>query len=170
MNQSKIIYMAAGCFWGSEKAFQLVKGVLDTEVGYLNGHTENPTYEQVCSHTTGFKEAVRINYDPAQVRLETLLKVFFMCIHPEQKDGQGNDIGDQYLAGVYYEKVEDRTIIETYFEKEKVNHDAFYVTCEEAKVFYPAEEYHQDYLIKNPTGYCHIPFSIYEKIKELNHE
>ena len=167
MNEGKI-YLAAGCFWGSEKAFSLLKGVLSTRVGYVNGNTENPSYEEVCQDNTGFKEAVEIIYDRDTLSLETILKAFFLCIHPDQKNRQGNDIGSQYQTGVYYIDKEDYPVLEKIFEEERKRHGAFYVELEEMENFYEAEEYHQKYLDKNPNGYCHIGSYEFEKILELN--
>src|SRR5690606_12452572 len=97
----KEIYFAGGCFWGTEHLFQLVRGVVETEVGYANGKIKNPTYEQVISHTTGFAEAVKVKYDADQVNLPVLIDLFFKSIDPTTIDRQGNDIGDNYRTGIY---------------------------------------------------------------------
>lgn len=163
---SKTIYFAGGCFWGMEKVLQIIPGVLETTVGYANGITENPTYEEVCSNTTEHRETVKVIYDETQVSLETLLDVFFICINPTVKNRQGNDIGSQYQTGVYYSDDEDKEIIEKKFKEEKERHYVFEVECSKIKCFYDAEEYHQDYLIKNPNGYCHITNTEMEEVKE----
>ncbi|MBW9212733.1 MULTISPECIES: peptide-methionine (S)-S-oxide reductase MsrA [Terrabacteria group] len=165
----KKIVMAGGCFWGVEKAFRLLNGIMDTKVGYVNGYGDNPSYQEVCTGLTGYKEAVELKYDSDEVDLNTILKAFFLFVCVEQENGQGNDIGDQYLPGVYYENEEDKSILEEYFALEKRKHNSFYVSIHKLEVFYPAEEYHQRYLEKNPRGYCHIPFGIYQKIEALNH-
>ena len=164
----KTIYLAGGCFWGTERAFQMLKGVTDTTVGYANGHTENPTYKEVCTDTTGFRETVRIDYDDTVLSLETVLKAYFMCIDPTIKDRQGNDVGSQYQTGVYYIDDESRAIAERVFEEKKKEYPVFCVELEPIKNFYDAEEYHQDYLIKNPTGYCHITKAEFDEVKALN--
>lgn len=166
----KKIIIAGGCFWGVEKAFRLLKGIKETKVGYVNGRGDCPSYQEVCTGLTGYKEAVELKYETEEVDLKLILKAFFLFVHADQKNGQGNDIGDQYLAGVYYESEEDRLVIEEYFKSEKKKRDLFYVSIHQLEVFYPAEEYHQRYLEKNPTGYCHIPFHVYQKIEGLNHD
>lgn len=162
----KTIYFAGGCFWGTERLFQIVPGVVETEVGYANGHTEHPTYEEVCTDTTGHRETVKVVYDNDAVSLETLLDVFFLCIDPTVQNRQANDIGSQYQTGIYYEDMEDATIIEEACQKETKKHVVFYVEQKPLEIYYPAEEYHQDYLLKNPTGYCHITSHELEAVKE----
>lgn len=153
----KEIFFAGGCFWGVEEFFSRIEGVEDTEVGYANGITEDPDYKQVCTGSTGFAEACRIKYDSEVVSLETLLEKLFSVIDPTLIDRQGPDIGSQYRTGVYYVDEADRPIIEAYFEKVSPNYDLPIRTeLEPLKNFYDAEEYHQDYLKKNPGGYCHI--------------
>jgi len=153
----KEIIFAGGCFWGVEEFFSRIDGVEDTEVGYANGITEDPDYKQVCTGTTGFAEACKIKYDPEVVSLDTLLDKLFSVIDPTLIDRQGPDIGNQYRTGVYYVDEADRPVIEAYFEKVRSNYDLPIRTELEAlKNFYEAEEYHQDYLKKNPGGYCHI--------------
>lgn len=161
----KEIYFAGGCFWGMEKVFQIVPGILDTTVGYANGHTINPTYEEVCTDTTGFRETVKVIYDNEQVSLETLLDVYFLCIDPTVKNQQGHDIGSQYQTGVYYVESEDEPFLKDYFNHVKNSYPAFYVELTKLQNFYDAEEYHQDYLIKNPNGYCHITNQEMEAVK-----
>ncbi len=153
----KEIIFAGGCFWGVEEFFSRIDGVEDTEVGYANGITEDPDYKKVCTGTTGFAEACKIKYDPEVVSLDTLLDKLFSVIDPTLIDRQGPDIGNQYRTGVYYVDEADRPVIEAYFEKVRSNYDLPIRTELEAlKNFYEAEEYHQDYLKKNPGGYCHI--------------
>lgn len=153
----KEIFFAGGCFWGVEEFFSRIDGVEDTEVGYANGITEDPDYKQVCTGTTGFAEACQIKYDPEVISLDTLLDKLFSVIDPTLIDRQGPDIGNQYRTGIYYLDEADRPVIEAYFEKVRSNYDLPIRTeLEPLKNFYEAEEYHQDYLKKNPGGYCHI--------------
>ena len=164
----KIIWCAGGCFWGAEKAFRILDGVTDTKVGYANGNTDNPGYEDVCRGDTGYRETVQITYDPEIVPLETILKAFFLCIDPTVRNRQGNDIGSQYQTGVYYSDPDDREVISAFFEEEKTKHERFYVELSELKNFWLAEEYHQKYLDKFPSGYCHITPIEFEKVRALN--
>ena len=166
--QMKTIIFAGGCFWGVEKAFSLLNGVCETEVGYANGNIENPTYELVCENNTGFKEACKIVYNPEVISLKKLLKAFFICINPTERNKQGNDIGTQYQTGVYYLDGSDLEIIKEYFEEEKKKYPEFYVELESLKNFYPAEEYHQKYLDKVPNGYCHVSKNEMDMIVALN--
>jgi peptide-methionine (S)-S-oxide reductase len=153
----KEIIFAGGCFWGVEEYFSRIEGVHDTEVGYANGLTQDPDYKEVCTGKTGYAEACRIKYDPDIITLETLLDKLFEVIDPTLIDRQGPDIGNQYRTGVYYVKEEDRPLIEAYFEKVSSNYDLPIRTeLEPLKNFVDAEDYHQDYLKKNPGGYCHI--------------
>lgn len=164
----KKIVCAGGCFWGEERVFQMLNGT-ETETGYANGHVKDPTYERVCRGDTGYQEAVMVTYDPDIVSLRTLMKAYFLCVKAEQKDGQGNDIGDQYRAGVYYLDESDREELEEIFAEERRKHRVFYPELGRLKNFVRAEEYHQDYLIKHPDGYCHIAGEELEAVKKLNH-
>lgn len=159
----KEIYVAGGCFWGTEHYIKQVKGVISTEVGYANGITKNPTYEEVCTDKTQFAETVHITYDPAVVSLEFLLHLYFKAIDPTSINRQGNDRGTQYRTGVYYADASDRPTIERVFADEQA-HTTGKIAVEllPLKNFYTAEEYHQDYLDKNPMGYCHIPQALFE--------
>jgi len=168
--QYKELYAAGGCFWGTERVFQSLNGVTETTVGYANGHTEHPTYRQVCTDTTGHRETVRIIYDPQIISLEKLLKAFFICVDTSVANRQGADIGSQYQTGIYYTDEETGKAVRAYFEEEKKRHSIFLVECGSMKNFYDAEEYHQDYLIKNPAGYCHITREEYEAVRKLNDE
>lgn len=161
MNLVKTIVFAGGCFWGTEAYYRQLKGVLDTEVGYAQGHTENPTYEQVCSHTTGYAEVVRVTYDPTQISLVELLDHLFRFIDPFAHNRQGNDIGDQYRTGIYTTDDEDALIVQNYLRQKamELGH-VLAVVWEPLARYYPAEAYHQDYLQKNPGGYCHVDLSL----------
>lgn len=162
----KEIWLAGGCFWGVEAYMARVYGVYDVTSGYANGYTENPTYEEVCTHKTGHSEAVHVKYDPNRVSLETLLEYYFRVIDPTVKNRQGNDIGPQYRTAIYYKDEEDKVIIENRIIKEQEKYSQKIVTeVELLKQYYLAEEYHQDYLEKNPNGYCHIDFG---KLQSFN--
>ena len=148
-----------GCFWGAERKFWSIPGVYSTAVGYAAGSTPNPTYEEVCSGYTGHNEVVRVLYDPTRVSYEALLKVFWESHDPTQGMQQGNDVGTQYRSGIYAYDAEQRTAAES----SKQNYQAQLraaqygaITTEvlDAPQFYYAEDYHQQYLYKNPNGYC----------------
>jgi peptide-methionine (S)-S-oxide reductase len=148
-----------GCFWGAERKFWEVPGVYTTAAGYAAGFTPNPTYEEVCSGRTGHGEVVLVVYDPARVSYETLLQVFWENHDPTQGMRQGNDVGTQYRSGVYVFDDEQRRAAEASREMfQRRLHDAGYgdITTEilDAPTFYYAEDYHQQYLAKNPMGYC----------------
>ena len=156
-NMAKEIVFAGGCFWGVEEYFSRIDGVLETKVGYANGHTENPTYEEVCTNTTGHAEACYVKYDENIISLEELLNRFWRIIDPTLLNRQGPDIGSQYRTGIYYMDEKDLPTIMKTFKEQQEKYDKPIVTeVEPLKVFYEAEEYHQKYLKKNPGGYCHI--------------
>lgn len=165
---NKVIYLAGGCFWGTERAFKALRGVVETRTGYANGHMDHPTYEDIIRNETGFKETVRVTYDPQILSLETILKAYFLVTDPTQENGQGEDIGTQYTSGIYYKNPDDRSILDKFIENEKKKYSEFFVELKPIECFYEAEEYHQDYLTKNPEGYCHISLAAINKIKELN--
>lgn len=153
----KTIFLAGGCFWGVEKYFQLLPGVIDTEVGYVNSIEQNPTYRDVCSGRTLSTEACRITFNETILPFETLLHHFFCIIDPTLINRQGNDIGSQYRTGVYYLERTDEQFIRDFVVGVQKNHKEKIVTeVMLLKNFFLAEEYHQDYLTKNPEGYCHI--------------
>lgn len=153
------IWLAGGCFWGVEAYMARVPGVADVTVGYANGLTENPTYEDVCRRDSGHAETVHIRYDPQRISLEDLLAQFFLIIDPTSLNRQGNDAGSQYRTGIYYQDEADLTAIQAVIDREQQNYDKPIVVEVEPLVhYYLAEEYHQDYLEKNPSGYCHISF------------
>lgn len=153
---------AAGCFWGVEEYFSRVKGVIDSRSGYTGGHTPNPTYPEVCTGTTGHAESVEVTFDPAVVSYEKLLEHFFDLHDPTSLNRQGNDVGSQYRSAVFYHSEEQKKAALAMIETLKASrrHSRPIVTeVLPAGEFYPAEEYHQDYLKKNPGGYCHIDLS-----------
>ncbi len=150
-----------GCFWGAEKKFWQVPGVYSTMVGYAGGPTPNPTYREVCSGATGHTEVVRVVYDPAKVRYEDLLRVFWENHDPTQGMRQGNDVGTQYRSAVYTEGEDQQKAAEASRAAyqavlTKAGHDAITTEIAPAPEFYYAEDYHQQYLDKNPDGYCGI--------------
>lgn len=160
-DNEKEIYLAGGCFWGTQAYFDTINGVILTEVGYANGVTENPTYKQVCTGSTGFAETTKIIYDPLKINLYQLLEQYFRTINPTSLNKQGGDIGTQYRTGVYSLNSEDREIVREFFELVKNKYDKEIVV--ENKIlenYYMAEEYHQKYLEKNPGGYCHVDLSL----------
>lgn len=166
--QMKKIVLAGGCFWGMESYFDTIYGVLSTKVGYANGDTENPTYEEVCKNNTGFAEACFIEYDEEKTSLNEILKAYFKVIDPTILNRQGGDTGIQYRTGIYYIDENDRNVIVKIIEEEQKEYNDKIVTeVLPLKNFYDAEEYHQKYLEKHPDGYCHIPKEIINRKKIL---
>lgn len=156
----RTIYLAGGCFWGVEAFMKQLPGIYDTEVGYANGITEEPTYQQVCTGTTGHAETVKISYDQSKITAEEVLKGYFKIIDPTLENRQGNDFGAQYRTGIYYLNDDDKIIIDQVIEDQQTHYSKPIVTeVKPLENYYPAEEYHQDYLDKNPNGYCHIDLS-----------
>ena len=159
-NEKRVIYLAGGCFWGMEKLMQSIPGVLDAESGYANGSGEQDAdYKTVCTGKTGFRETVKVTYDPARVSLDQLLFAYFEVVDPTAVNRQGHDIGTQYQAGVYYADAESQATVERVAAIERARTPRFSVEIGPLVNFFPAEEYHQNYLDKNPNGYCHIPFA-----------
>ncbi|WP_409226759.1 peptide-methionine (S)-S-oxide reductase MsrA [Gudongella sp. SC589] len=157
----KEIYLAGGCFWGVEEYFSRIEGVVDTDVGYANGRRENPSYEQVCTGTTGHAETTYVKYEENAVSLEFLLEKFFKIIDPTLLNRQGGDIGNQYRTGIYYVDEGDVPVILKKMEEVRDQYREPIVTeMEPLSSYYSAEEYHQDYLKKNPGGYCHVDMSL----------
>ena len=156
---SEIAMFGLGCFWGAERAFWQLPGVLVTAVGYSGGYTPNPTYEEVCSGQTGHNEVVRVVFDPKRISYRQLLKTFWECHNPTQGMRQGNDVGTQYRSGVY--TYSDAQAREAQASKEAYQSElsargygAITTEIAPAGAFYFAEDYHQQYLAKNPRGYC----------------
>ena len=167
--ENKTIYFAGGCFWGTEHYFKMIKGVVGTTVGYANSIMENPSYKDVCSGDTLAAETVKVDYDPSLVSLEFLTRMFFHAIDPTSLNRQGNDIGTQYRTGIYYTDNEDLAVIYKVFEEQRSTTEGeIVVEVKALQNFYTAENYHQDYLDKNPDGYCHLPFTLFEFAKEAN--
>ena len=171
LNNNKVIYLAGGCFWGVEKYIDLIEGVLETEVGYSNGTTKNPTYEDVIRNNSGHAETVKVVYDPQEIALEDLLSLFFKVIDPVSINKQGNDVGIQYRTGIYYIDSEDRDIIQSSLIQLQNDYtEPLAVEFMELDNYYTAEEYHQKYLDKNPGGYCHINQADFDELIELQKE
>ena len=163
-----VIYLAGGCFWGMEQLMQSIPGVIDAQSGYANGTCEaDATYKTVCKGETGFRETVRVEYDPEQVSLDALLLAYFYVIDPTVQNRQGNDRGSQYQTGVYYTNESARETVKRIAEIERGRSEKFFVEIGPLKNYYPAEEYHQNYLEKNPNGYCHIPWAEMELFSRL---
>lgn len=161
----KNIYLAGGCFWGTEKYLSLISGVVATEVGYANGKTKNPSYEDVCRKGTGHAETVKVSYS-GNILLKEILEIFYEAIDPTQLNRQGNDIGTQYRSGIYYVDEDDKEIIENSIaDLAKKYAEPIQIEVMPLINYYKAEEYHQKYLEKNPYGYCHIGSYEFNKAK-----
>ena len=166
-NRMKVIYLAGGCFWGTEKYLSNIEGIVSTDVGYANGNTENPTYKEVCHNNTGHAETVRVYYDPKQIRLEFILNMYYDVINPTSVNKQGEDTGTQYRTGIYYEDSSDIPIIEASLKELQTRYEKpIAIEMLPLSNYYLAEEYHQKYLDKNPNGYCHIRPDKFEKAKQ----
>jgi peptide methionine sulfoxide reductase msrA/msrB len=153
----EVIYLAGGCFWGLEKLMQSIPGVVDVVSGYANGRADLvPTYNKVVRGNTDYRETVRVEYDPSLVSLDALLFAYYHVIDPTIENAQGNDRGSQYQTGVYYADEASQATVERITAIEKERNERFVVEVEALERFYDAEEYHQNYLDKNPLGYCHI--------------
>ena len=165
------IYLAGGCFWGTQHLMRQVRGVVSTRCGYANGCGEKPTYEEVYTDLTGYAECVEVVFDEGVVTLATLLKLFFRSIDPLSLNRQGGDVGTRYRTGIYYT---NETLVaeiqDVYEEVQSQYTQPMAVELEPLKNFFPAEEYHQDYLVKNPAGYCHISLALIREAKEINQE
>lgn len=150
---------AAGCFWGVQYYFDQVPGIVETTVGYTGGQTENPTYEDVCTHTTGHAEAVLVKFDPAQVSYEQLVRHFFKMHDPTQLNRQGPDIGDSYRSAIFYEDGSQKVTAEAIAAELQPIFDRPVVTqIASASAFYKAEDYHQKFAERTGRGMCHIPY------------
>lgn len=157
----KTIYLAGGCFWGVQKFFDQFDGIVNTVVGYANGITENPKYEDVKHEITKHAETVKIDYDESIISLNQILEYYFMVIDPTSINKQGGDIGISYRTGIYYVDKKDEDIIKAYCANVQKSYVLpLAVEIEPLDNFYNAEDYHQKYLDNNPTGYCHIPLNL----------
>jgi len=165
----KKIVLAGGCFWGVEAYYKRVKGVTLTKTGYVNGKTVEVTYEELCKGDTGHVEACYIEYNENILPLRMVLNHLFRIIDPTSLNKQGGDVGTQYRTGIYYIDEEDKETINQYIEDQRKSYSKpIVVEVEPLKNFYDAEEYHQAYLEKNPSGYCHINFSLLKEEERQN--
>jgi peptide methionine sulfoxide reductase msrA/msrB len=161
----KDIYLAGGCFWGLEAYMARIYGVYDVTSGYANGSTENPSYEDLIYRNSGHAETVHVQYDPSKTDLDTLLRYYFKVIDPTSLNKQGNDRGTQYRTGIYYTDGDDLSVIQAKLAEVQARLDKEVVVEVEPLVhYYLAEDYHQDYLEKNPNGYCHIDLFTVEEV------
>jgi len=153
----RTIFFAGGCFWGTEHYMRQFNGVVETMTGYANGNISDPTYEQVYTDTTGFAECVKVVFDNNVISLASLCRLFFRSIDPLLQNRQGEDVGTRYRTGIYWTNDDDKEVVEQiYAEVQLLYDEPLAVEKEPLRCFFPAEEYHQDYLVKNPDGYCHI--------------
>lgn len=168
-DSTSVIYFSGGCFWGTEHFFKQVNGVTATEVGFANGNTENPTYKDVLNKETGYAETVKVTYNPKEVNLNLLLDLYFLTIDPTSLNKQGTDIGDQYRTGIYYTSDQQLPLINDRIKKEATKHSIpVVVEVTALRKYYKAEDFHQDYLGKNPSGYCHINPALFQLAKDAN--
>jgi len=162
-NALKTIYLAGGCFWGVDAYLKRVVGVYETESGYANGESENPTYEQVKAQLTGHAETVRVVYDSTKLSLNNLLNEFFEITDPTTLNRQAGDVGTQYRSGIYYTDEAEKEPIKIFVQNKQNNYEApIVMEILPLENYYKAEEYHQNYLEKNPDGYCHVDLSKYK--------
>lgn len=161
------IGFGAGCFWGVEHAFKQLEGVEKTEVGYQGGTSSEPTYEEVCGKETGHAEVVQVTYDPEVISLERLMDAFFFMHDPTQLNRQGPDVGPQYRSVIFpNHDIMEKKVREYMETTAKEKYGEALVTTIEKGPFYSAENFHQDYLVNNPGGYCHIGFDVFQKLKQ----
>ncbi len=165
----KKIYLAGGCFWGVEHYLGLLDGVKETTVGYANSDIESPRYEDLKAHRSSASETVEVLYDEEKISLKQLLDMFFLIIDPTILDRQGHDEGHQYRTGIYYTDKEDADIIKSSLSELSSKYDKPIVTeLLPLENFTVAEEYHQDYLIKNPNGYCHVDPKMFQIARQFH--
>lgn len=161
---NKTIYFAGGCFWGVAHLFSLVEGVSGTTAGYANSTVADPTYKEVCTGKTHAAETVRVDYDSSVVGLSDLIGLYFKSIDPLAVDRQGNDVGTQYRTGIYYTSPDDAPVVEAMIATLQRRYSRpLAIEYGPLKNFYPAEDYHQDYLRKNPGGYCHVDPALFRE-------
>lgn len=164
----KTIYLAGGCFWGTQHFMRQIRGVTETRVGYANGHTDHPTYDEVKHNHTGHAETVEVVYDETILPTRKLLKCYFLSVDPTSLNRQGMDFGTQYRTGIWYTDESLAPDVEAALQELAAE-----IGCEPViehgplQQFFDAETYHQDYLVKNPAGYCHISRELLEKAKSL---
>jgi len=169
MERIDSICLAGGCFWGTEHFIKQINGVVSTQVGYANSTVAAPDYREVCTGRTYAAEAVMVGYDPSVLSLDSLLSLYFLTIDPTSVDRQGNDSGTQYRTGIYYTSDAQRDVAEKALGVLAGQYASpLAVELLPLENFYPAEEYHQDYLDKNPGGYCHINPQLFEVARKAN--
>ena len=168
-SSSKVITLGGGCFWCTEAVFLRVQGVLKVASGYSNGHVLNPSYEQVCTGTTGHNEVVQVSYDPDQISLRELLEIFFVIHDPTTLNCQGNDVGTQYRSGIYWDDEADREVAQQVLDEVNLHHAGRVVTeLLSLSNYSVAEDYHQNYFSQHPNqGYC--AFVVAPKVKKFLH-
>lgn len=156
IHETHTLVLGGGCFWCTEAVFVHVKGVLDVESGYANGHTESPTYDDVCTGTTGYNEVVKLVHDPKQIDVRQLLEIFFLIHDPTTLNRQGHDVGTQYRSGIYFTKPEQETVAREVMSEVQESLAAPVVTeLQPLRAYTPAEDYHQDFFERHPGhGYC----------------
>lgn len=160
----KEIYLAGGCFWGVDTYFSNIDGVISTECGYANGKTDTTTYEEL--YMTDFSETVKVEFDENIITLNNILENFYYIVDPFSVNKQGNDRGRQYRTGIYSKDQKDLEFVKGFLdEKQKETDKKIAIEVEDLKKYVPAEPYHQDYLKKNPNGYCHIDLSDVLEVK-----
>lgn len=165
---NKEIYFAGGCFWGTAHLFSLVEGVESAVAGYANSVVENPSYQLVCTGETGAAETVKVTYNPDMISLTALIRLFLRSIDPLSVNRQGNDVGTQYRTGIYYTDPADAPVIEAELATLQRRHkQPLAIEFSRLVNFYPAEDYHQDYLYKNPDGYCHVDPALFKEARSL---
>lgn len=165
---NKIIYLAGGCFWGTAHLFSLVPGVSESEAGYANSIVPDPTYKEVCTGATHAAETVKVVYDPDKVALSSLIRLYFKSIDPLSVNKQGGDVGTQYRTGIYYADEDDVPVIEAELATLARRHkQPLAIEFGPIQNFYPAEDYHQDYLYKNPDGYCHVNPVLFQEARTI---
>ena len=165
----KEIFLAGGCFWGTEHYLKQIRGVVSTETGFANGHTENPAYQEVYTDATGHAETVRVTYDPDILPLEMLVDLYFKAIDPTSLNRQGEDIGTRYRTGIYFTDEKDLPANRKDFDRIQAESDRpLAVEVLPLRCFYAADEYHQDYLDKHPDGYCHLSPALFAFAKQAN--
>lgn len=166
---NKVIYFAGGCFWGTAHLFSLVPGVSETQAGYANSLVPNPSYKEVCTGITEAAETVKVVYDPNINSLSSLIRLYFKSIDPISVNRQGGDVGTQYRTGIYYSDPDDAPVIEAELATLARRHtQPLAIEFGPIENFYPAEDYHQDYLYKNPDGYCHVDPALFKVAKTLS--
>lgn len=169
MGNKRTIYFAGGCFWGTEHFMKLLNGVIETQVGYANSRISNPSYECVKSGATQAAETVKVDYDADIIGLKQLIELYFKTIDPTSINRQGEDSGTQYRTGIYFSHLEDEQTIRTTVDQLAANYDKpLVIEIVPLQNFYPAEDYHQNYLDKNPSGYCHIAPELFDMARKAN--